>query len=476
MSEQDSLLSVIMPVYNGVQFLESALDSVTRQAYRPLEIVIVDDGSTDTTAFLVKAYAKRSDVSIIYEYQPNRGPSAARNRGIGIAKGSFISFIDADDLWDDNKLADQMAHLLGNPETAIVWGMVQMFEARGQERMGIGAPWRSTNLGAGLFRRHVFQTVGLFDQEMRFSEDMDWCLRADEKDVPQAILPKIALWYRQHTNNMWLGRPEFAGNFLSAIKKRLDRQRASWTKEGGDESRFRPTRTQIDKPDRSTVTVIIVVRNGARFLAEAISSALSQSYQPTEIIIVDGHSTDDTAKIAKSFPEVRYLRQNRLGISNAYNLGIQAAQSEFVAFLSHDDLWTSDKLAVQIQYLLEHQDIMYCVAQTDFFLEPGNALPPGFRSNLLTGEHPARIMETLVARRHLFNLIGGFDEGLNTAEDVEWYARAADAQIPMMVINQVLLHKRIHDQNASLNTVENNRNLLMALRKTVSRKHTQDQF
>lgn len=218
------------------------------------------------------------------------------------------------------------------------------------------------------------------------------------------------------------------------------------------------------------VSVIIAVKNGERFLASAINSVLEQDYRPIEIIVVDGQSEDRTAQIAQSFAQVGYIQQVNKGVADAYNVGIDAAKGELVAFLSHDDLWTPDKLSVQVNYLIDHPKIQYTIAKVKFFLEPGHSPPSGFRKELLGNDHIGRIMETLVVRKSLFDVIGKFRTDLTTAEDVDWYARANDNGVPMAIIPKVLLYKRVHDANISLNVLVNNRNLLKALRQSIDRK------
>ncbi len=218
------------------------------------------------------------------------------------------------------------------------------------------------------------------------------------------------------------------------------------------------------------VSVIIIVKNGERFLASAIDSVLKQDYRPLELIVLDGHSTDKTQVIAQSYPDVSYIQQQKSGVSDAYNLGVDNAKGKLVAFLSHDDLWTPDKLTIQVKYMLQHPEVLYTIAKVKYFLEPGTVSPAGFRKELLKGERVGRIMETLVARKSVFEKVGKFDTGLNIAGDVDWYSRANDLQIPMAIIPRVLLHKRIHGTNISLNVDENNQNLLKALRQSVHRK------
>ena len=218
------------------------------------------------------------------------------------------------------------------------------------------------------------------------------------------------------------------------------------------------------------VSVIVAVRNGERFIASAIRSILNQDYRPVEIIVVDGHSQDGTAAIARSFEHVHYVFQQNQGIADAYNLGIDATHGEIIAFLSHDDLWLPGKLSRQVNYLLEHRQIQYTIAMMQYFLEPGAAIPPGFKKELFDGPRVGRVMETLVARRSLFDAIGGFDSGMALAEDADWYARANDRNVPMAIMPEVLLHKRIHNANASSDALTSNRELLKALKRSIERK------
>ncbi len=218
------------------------------------------------------------------------------------------------------------------------------------------------------------------------------------------------------------------------------------------------------------VSVIIIVRNGERFLGSAIDSVIAQDFRPVEIIVVDGQSTDRTAEIAASYADVRLIRQEGRGVADAYNLGIASSKGEMIAFLSHDDLWTSDKLETQVAFLVGHPDVQYCVARVKFFLEEGAAVPPGFKRELLEGDHVGFIMETLVARKSLFLTFGSLDPRLSIANDTDWFARAKDAHIPMAVIPQVLLHKRIHGTNTASDAKVVNRELLDVIKQSLRRQ------
>lgn len=218
------------------------------------------------------------------------------------------------------------------------------------------------------------------------------------------------------------------------------------------------------------VSVILIVRNGERFLLQAIDSVRRQSYRPLELIVVAAPSTDGTEALARAQPDVRYISQESPGIAAAYNLGIAAARGDFVAFISHDDLWLPEKLERQVGYLLEHPDTQYVVGHLRYFLEPGCAPPRGFRPQLLEGEHPARVMETLLVRRSLYATVGVLDPGLRLAEDVDWFARAQDLGVRGAILPDLILHKRIHDTNASTDESVNTPALLAVLRQSIARR------
>jgi glycosyltransferase involved in cell wall biosynthesis len=219
-----------------------------------------------------------------------------------------------------------------------------------------------------------------------------------------------------------------------------------------------------------SVSTIIAVRNGERWLAGAIDSVLRQTWRPAEILLVDGHSTDSTAAIAARYPEICYVPQSGRGVGDAYNCGIAAATSPYIAFLSHDDIWLPQKLELQMQHLLAHPEAQYVVGRVKFFLEPGFATPAGFRPELFETAPVAFIMETLLARRPVFDCVGVFDPQLTSGEDVDWFARAKDANVAHGVCDEILVHKRVHSTNTSLTDPTTNQILLQVLRRSLARK------
>jgi len=221
------------------------------------------------------------------------------------------------------------------------------------------------------------------------------------------------------------------------------------------------------------VSIIIPVYNGARYLRAALESVFAQTYRPFEVIVVDDGSVDDSGVIAQSFPEVRYIRQENQGVAAARNNGIDLARGEFFAFLDQDDLWTPEKLRLQIGHLLSHPDLGYTLTHQQFFLDPGATLPAWFRKELLASVHPGWVLGTLVVRRAMFETVGNFATGYTAANDSDWFFRAKAARIPMAVVPELLLLKRIHGANDSGRSKEILSELLKVVKTSLDRQRSQ---
>lgn len=221
------LISVIVPVYNGAKFLAEAIGNVLSQAYPALEIIIVDDGSTDDIETAVGSLP----VDVRFFRQANAGPAAARNRGIRDASGDFIAFLDVDDLWPAGNLESLVSYLLANPHLALVRGHAQLMKLNtdtgAYEYTGDPSKSFPHYIGAALYRRIAFETIGLFDEELHNAEDTDWYARLAESDLANERLPHVTLLVRRHGENMTAGKSaaELSKTSLFAFKKSIDRRR-----------------------------------------------------------------------------------------------------------------------------------------------------------------------------------------------------------------------------------------------------------
>ncbi len=219
-------VSVIIPAYNRDVLLADAIDSVLQQCHHPLEIIVVDDGSTDNTA----AVASRYGEAVRYVYQPNAGPAAARNQGIRIAQGDVIGFLDSDDVWVPDTLSPQLAYLAEHPMVEAVIGTLQLMQCVSFEadkplfEISDQARW-NTNLGSLLCHAAVFQKVGMFNEQLRYYEDVDWFLRAEEIGIHLVCLPTLVLHHRLHPGGMTHHLDVPPADFLKCIKNHRDRLR-----------------------------------------------------------------------------------------------------------------------------------------------------------------------------------------------------------------------------------------------------------
>jgi hypothetical protein len=222
-----ALISAIVPVHNGAQFLNGAVASILEQDYPALEIIVVDDGSTDD----IETALASLPVDVRCLFQPNSGPAEARNAGVRAASGDYVAFLDVDDLWTPGTLATLMDRFAADPRIDIVRGRAQlarMTADRQAARFEAGPQDAFVDyLGAGLYRRAAFDRVGLFDRTLRFGEDADWFTRAREAGLAIEPLDEVCLIVRRHERNMTAQRNLLELNTLRVVKKALDRKRAA---------------------------------------------------------------------------------------------------------------------------------------------------------------------------------------------------------------------------------------------------------
>lgn len=215
------LVSVVVPAHDSARYLDECLDSVfAQQGDLELQVIVVDDASSDDTAQVARAHDK---VELI-RFDENRGPSAARNAGIAAARGEFVAFLDSDDRWPEGKLAAQLAVLQDEPAAALVFGDCRQFDERGPrprtefETSGLGtATWGAGRLvpqayerlldanfittGSVVVRRTALTTTAGFAEELRLVEDLDLWLRL-ARHAPIAWCPHECLQRRRHDANI----------------------------------------------------------------------------------------------------------------------------------------------------------------------------------------------------------------------------------------------------------------------------------
>ena len=205
------------------------------------------------------------------------------------------------------------------------------------------------------------------------------------------------------------------------------------------------------------VSVIVPVFNGERFLAEALASVVSQSYRPIEVVVVDDGSVDGTPDVARLAAGIRYIRQDNAGPAAARNAGIATSTGELVAFLDADDVLPPTKLQIQVDYLRTHPGAACVLGRQELLLEPGVPPPEWTRGQPMllrpAPDAPPRDSippMSMVVRRPVFDTVGLFDDRrFRVGEDVDWLCRAREAGLTVAILDDVVLHRRIHCDNLS---------------------------
>lgn len=222
---KSSEIDVIIAVYNGEKFIEEAIVSVQNQTWKDLNIIVVDDGSTDETLNIVTALSK-SDNRISILARSHHGVSATLNAAIKYSSARYIAFLDADDLWDVNKLTIQM-NALANSENEVCFCMIREFETlpenASQTYRARTEPLKGFSKTTFLGDRSIFTRFGLFDETVAIGDFVDWFSRVVRAEVSFIMLDQILAFRRIHENNTT--RNISKNVFLKLLKTHLDAKR-----------------------------------------------------------------------------------------------------------------------------------------------------------------------------------------------------------------------------------------------------------
>ncbi|NTW51924.1 MAG: glycosyltransferase family 2 protein [Chlorobiaceae bacterium] len=225
------LISVIMPAFNAGSYIAAALRSILLEKNLNLDIIVIDDGSTDSTPDIVQSIAL-SNPAIRLISAPHAGVSRARNLGLASVpeQAQYITFLDSDDLNAPGRIARQLQFMQQDSELDSVIGLIQLFEAA-DEQQCVPLPGSRTmtvkgvSLSAALFTKRLFDRLGGFDEQMPNCEDTDFYLRMLESRSPYITEDKVAIMYRRHNTNMTNDIAAIRRGFIDTIRRSLARRR-----------------------------------------------------------------------------------------------------------------------------------------------------------------------------------------------------------------------------------------------------------
>ena len=229
--KENPLVSVIIPVYNYDRYLAEAVESVLSQTYQHLEVIVVDDGSTDRSGAVAKSFAGRG---VRYWPQVHSGIGLTRNKGVELAQGEFIAFLDADDRWPQQKIERQLRAFESDPALEMCFGQALQLQNGPAWEAGVSDYKVAVDgmvpgmvPGTMLIKRPAFDRVGKFLGDWKVGEFIDWYARAVELKIRSLVLPELLLWRRIHDSNQGVRERQSVSDYARVLKAKLDRKRAT---------------------------------------------------------------------------------------------------------------------------------------------------------------------------------------------------------------------------------------------------------
>ena len=426
MKAESLKISVILPVYNPGEYLAPCLDSILRQTLRDIEIVCVDDGSTDNSLRTLKAYAAK-DARIRVFSQPNGGAAKARNNGLDHARGEFVAFMDPDDLYPDERVLQDLYENAVSHGANVCGGCMMQFFPDGRKvdsYVGINAGYSFKEEGfvdyvdyqfEYGYTRFIYSRALIEERKIRFPDYLRF------QDPPFFVLvmltagrfyalPRLTYSYRA-TNQAkkvdWEGYDyrrlrDFAKGMTTVAALALennmpsmaDRMLTRFLRGAGmiffSPKYFGHVRSELDalaavlerapyveymRKQPPLVSVVIPIYDVQRYLPECLASVMAQRLRELEIICIDDGSPDDSAAVVSYYarldPRIRVFSQKNGGLSAARNSGMSLAKGRYIYFLDSDDKLRPESLA-ELYKLAERERLDQVIFSSEVFLDAGS--------------------------------------------------------------------------------------------------------
>ncbi len=405
------LVSIVIPVYNGNNYLREAIDSALSQTYKKIEVIVVDDGSTDKTSEIARSYGD----AIRYFYQPNKGVASALNTAIGNARGEYVSWLSHDDLYTKHKIQVQLEKLgdLSPDERnrAVVYSNYSLIddssrvfaarkidELHDEEKVAepLYAIFNGLIHGCTLLvPRPCYLEYGGFDESLFVSQDYDlWYRMLPHKKL--IFLADSLVYSRVHAEQgsktisggsderelEWIKRIRhlsqeqksaiYGGTYLFYEKSRNHFKKARYTRVVKYLER---EMRGLSVRDLSSILVSIIIpfHNRVDWTLEALKSAIDQTHRKVEVILVDDGS-DESIKplmaLAQTDRRITLVaNRGSRGAGGARNTGLDISKGEYIAFLDSDDLFEANKVERQLAFMVANG---YSFCHTSYKLFQGS--------------------------------------------------------------------------------------------------------
>lgn len=397
------LVSIVIPVYNGSNYMREAIDSALAQAYDNIEILVVNDGSNDNGA--TDSIAKSYGDKIRYFQKENGGVATALNLAIKNMKGEYFSWLSHDDVYSPMKIALQIGLLQKNFDSkAVIYSNSEYADSTLKSIHKTAYEFReAASLLENPFYAALFGTIsgctllipkeilisnGMFDENLRYTQDYDFWFRM-RNSCNLRFIQDVLVTTRIHSEQDYQKENHRQKEEITSLWSRMIASLDAETLKNFNLSKYATCKLLLDRffyPQRSNlnhqdiidyiekiqsnyknehidtkkykVSIIIPFYNRINLTSKAIASALAQSHKNVEVIVINDYSEEDISPIRDlASTDTRVILLNNKmekGCGNARNVGLDFASGDFAAFLDSDDLFDRDKITVQVQEMLKY--------------------------------------------------------------------------------------------------------------------------
>ena len=445
-------VSVVVPVYNGSGYIVRCIQSILCQLDQDMELIVVDDASTDGTFALLAGEYQKDDRVILVRSTVNGWPAVARNTGIRLARGMYIGFCDADDEWKESKLEKQLACFASHPETQIVFTADQTTldeKTERTEQLAAMAVKDNIHFRTALIKRGVFEESGLLDESLRIREDTEWLVRVKTAGCKSAFLEEPL--YVRHILDSGLS----AGAVMSGRKERVI-----------DAFMRGIRRKRLEEACRYDVSILIPVFNAEKYVREAIESCVSDKYS-CELVIVNDGSADDSFNVVSRFMEecesdrdsadvaagekeklpVTFVTRRHKGQASSRNDAYRCARGRYILYLDADDCFLSGAIDLMMDTALQNPEAMLVSALCRDFISPDLTEEEASKLKINPAPYRRMLAGCMLLKREIFDAVGLYDEGMPTSETAQWVLRVRDAGLKIHETDNVVLARRYHKEN-----------------------------
>ena len=489
-------VSIIIPVFNGEKYMQCAIDSALNQTYKNIEIIVVNDGSTDRTDEIAKSYGDK----IRYFSKENGGVSTALNLAISKMEGDYFSWLSHDDRYYPNKVESQIEYLksLDSIDNIILYSDYDLMNNNSKvyatsikehkilvEKPEYALLRAEINGITLLIPKKAFDEFGVFDENLRCVQDYELWKRMQAKYIflhQEGVLATTRIHEKQQGNTspkmLTEGEPFWTDLFITSTpletKIKLSGSEYSFYEEMSNlfiSTPYKQTvaalKNKMEEAKQATkqlcpdikVSVVIPFYNRSNVLLNAINSVINQTHNNIELLLIDDGSTDDLSEI-KSFiknnDKIKYIRiDENKGASHARNVGIKNASGKYIAFLDSDDTFLPEKIEKQLYEMVLGG---YKFSHTSYIRKSPDNTEQIMNSGVLTGSAIPDIIAgcaiatptIMIEKEYLTNNNFYYNENLDIGEDVCFYLIILK-NIKILGIDQPLSIVNTNSSSASLN-------------------------